>query len=185
MAERHNLPSVNTPHPTPQPKVLRGWKDIASYLGKGVRTVQRYERELRLPVRRLAAGDRGSVTAFRHELDAWVLASPMRSSDKARFDSRCVARLKSRFFELNRLYAEGHELRAALDNQRTTLMVKLNAVAQTLSATELFASKNEKHTAIAIEQKAHASEMRAQARKMCDRAIEMRTPGRRQLIVNC
>jgi hypothetical protein len=34
---------------------LSGWKDIASYLGKGVRTVQRYERDLALPVREKSA----------------------------------------------------------------------------------------------------------------------------------
>ena len=33
-----------------QLQVLNGWKEIANYLGKGVRTVQRYEREFGLPV---------------------------------------------------------------------------------------------------------------------------------------
>ena len=28
----------------PQVAIISGWKDIANYLGKGVRTVQRYER---------------------------------------------------------------------------------------------------------------------------------------------
>lgn len=58
--------------------ILSGWKDIASYLGKGVRTVQRYEEELRLPVRRPAGRTRGSVVATKSELDAWVAASPVR-----------------------------------------------------------------------------------------------------------
>jgi len=39
-----------------QPKaaleILSGWKEIACHLGRGVRTVQRYERELGLPIRR-------------------------------------------------------------------------------------------------------------------------------------
>ena len=29
--------------------VLASWKDIAQYVGKGIRTVQRWERELGLP----------------------------------------------------------------------------------------------------------------------------------------
>lgn len=58
--------------------ILSGWKDIANYLGKGVRTVQRYEQELRLPVRRPAGRVRGSVVATTTELDAWVTASPIR-----------------------------------------------------------------------------------------------------------
>lgn len=59
---------------------LTGWKEIANYLEKGVRTVQRYERDLCLPVRRPAGKDRGSVVATKAELDAWVAASPMRES---------------------------------------------------------------------------------------------------------
>lgn len=58
--------------------ILSGWKDIANYLGKGVRTVQRYEGELRLPVRRPAGRAHGAVVATRAELDAWVAASPVR-----------------------------------------------------------------------------------------------------------
>ncbi len=57
---------------------LSGWKEIANYLGKGVRTVQRYEMQLQLPVRRPAGRAWGSVVATKAELDAWVKASPIR-----------------------------------------------------------------------------------------------------------
>ena len=50
---------------------LDSWKAIASYLGRGVRTVQRWEREEGLPVHRLAHEKRGSVYADKPELDAW------------------------------------------------------------------------------------------------------------------
>ncbi len=63
-----------------QTQFLSGWKDIANYLGKGVRTVQRYERELGLPVRRPAGKPRGSVVVTRAEVDAWVAASPIRAA---------------------------------------------------------------------------------------------------------
>lgn len=62
------------------PSFLCGWKEIANYLGKGVRTVQRYERDLGLPVRRPAGKAWGSVVATKVELDAWVLASPIREA---------------------------------------------------------------------------------------------------------
>jgi hypothetical protein len=62
------------------PQFLSGWKEIANYLGKGVRTVQRYERELGLPVRRPAGKPWGSVVATKAELDAWVEASPIRQA---------------------------------------------------------------------------------------------------------
>src|SRR4030095_9508661 len=50
---------------------LDSWKEIAAYLGRGVRTVQRWEREEGLPVHRLAHDKRGSVYAQRDELAAW------------------------------------------------------------------------------------------------------------------
>lgn len=51
--------------------VLSSWKEIACYLGKGVRTVQRWEAEFGLPVRR-PGPDRHLVHASREELDAWL-----------------------------------------------------------------------------------------------------------------
>ncbi len=58
--------------------VLSSWKEIASYLGKGVRTVQRWERELGLPVRRPKPNEKQIVLAFPEELDNWLKRSPQR-----------------------------------------------------------------------------------------------------------
>jgi hypothetical protein len=51
---------------------LQSWKEIATYLQRGVRTAQRWERDAGLPVRRPRGGDRGPVFAFPEELDAWM-----------------------------------------------------------------------------------------------------------------
>jgi Tol biopolymer transport system component len=50
---------------------LGSWKEIAAYLGRGVRSVQRWEREEGLPVHRLSHLKRGSVYACKNELDEW------------------------------------------------------------------------------------------------------------------
>jgi len=50
---------------------LESWKEIAAYLKRGVRTVQRWERTEALPVYRHRHDKRGTVYAFRHEVDAW------------------------------------------------------------------------------------------------------------------
>ena len=50
---------------------LDSWKEIAAYLKRGARTVQRWEREEGLPVHRLVHGKLGSVYAYQAELDAW------------------------------------------------------------------------------------------------------------------
>jgi hypothetical protein len=51
---------------------LDSWKDIATYLGRNVRTAMRWEQGKGLPVHRLPGGQRQAVFAWRHELDAWM-----------------------------------------------------------------------------------------------------------------
>lgn len=53
-------------------KMLGSWKEIAAHLGKGVRTVQRWEATLGLPVRRPNGAAHGVVCAWSDELDLWV-----------------------------------------------------------------------------------------------------------------
>jgi len=50
---------------------LDSWKEVAAYLRRGARTVQRWEREQGLPVHRLQHDKLGSVYAYTDELDAW------------------------------------------------------------------------------------------------------------------
>lgn len=50
---------------------LDSWKEIAAYLRRGARTVQRWEREQGLPVHRLQHDKLGSVYAYSDELDKW------------------------------------------------------------------------------------------------------------------
>lgn len=52
--------------------VLTSWKEVAVYLGKGVRTVQRWERELALPVRRPYGLEKHVIVALPSELDDWM-----------------------------------------------------------------------------------------------------------------
>ena len=56
--------------PAGEPR-LESWGEIASYLRRDIRTVQRWEKDLALPVRRLKIGKLGSVYAYRSELDKW------------------------------------------------------------------------------------------------------------------
>jgi len=59
--------------------ILNSWKEIAVYLGRGVRTAQRWERDLALPVRRPRGKDRSAVFAVPTEIDAWLRRCPARS----------------------------------------------------------------------------------------------------------
>jgi hypothetical protein len=66
---------VGTDRPDLSNEVLNSWKEIAQYLNRGIRTVQRWEEELDLPVRRPRAGGRSPVLAIRSELDVWIKRS--------------------------------------------------------------------------------------------------------------
>jgi Tol biopolymer transport system component len=57
----------------PASERLDSWKEIASYLKRDVRTVQRWEQREGMPVHRHLHDKLGSVYAFRSELDAWAL----------------------------------------------------------------------------------------------------------------
>jgi hypothetical protein len=50
---------------------FESWKEIATYLGRNVRTVQRWERFEGLPVHRHQHARLGSVYAYRAEIDEW------------------------------------------------------------------------------------------------------------------
>lgn len=60
--------TLSSLHPEDQ---LESWKEIAAYLGRDVRTVQRWEKSEGLPVHRHLHEKQGSVYAFRGEIDGW------------------------------------------------------------------------------------------------------------------
>jgi len=57
--------------------ILNSWKEVAGYLGRGVRTVQRWEKDLGLPVRRPRNKTRSAVMAITSEIDSWLSARGM------------------------------------------------------------------------------------------------------------
>ena len=63
-----------SPEPSqPDPGIrLTSWKEIATYLNRDVRTLQRWEKNEGLPVHRHLHDFRSSVYAYEHELDAWL-----------------------------------------------------------------------------------------------------------------
>jgi len=56
----------------PSGKKLDSWGEIASYLGREVRTVQRWEQTEDLPVHRHEHKKKSTVYAYAGELDAWI-----------------------------------------------------------------------------------------------------------------
>jgi TolB-like protein len=61
---------------------LNSWKAIAAYLGREVRTAQRWAKDRELPVHHLPGGARPRVFALKSELDAWMRTSPAPRPDR-------------------------------------------------------------------------------------------------------
>ena len=66
---------------------LQGWKEISGFLGRDVRTAQRWETSLGLPVRR-HGGLGGSVYAYPSEIEAWRASYPTNTDSKAEEQTR-------------------------------------------------------------------------------------------------
>ena len=98
----------------PESPVLTSWKEIAAYLGKGVRTVQRWEEELRLPVRRPYGLDKHVVVALPEELDKW-----MHDRLRPRGDNRATDTHVARISQIERM----HRLLQVMQ-QRTEILQK-------------------------------------------------------------
>lgn len=62
---------LSSPEPSPGSDRLDSWKEIAGYLKREVRTVHRWEAEEGLPIHRHLHKNRGTVYAYKSELDAW------------------------------------------------------------------------------------------------------------------
>ena len=67
MADNPNAQPAPNPVRAPEDR-LDSWKEIAAYLGRGLRTVQRWEREEGLPVHRLTHEKRA---AYMREEKSW------------------------------------------------------------------------------------------------------------------
>ncbi len=79
-------------HTSPPDSVrLNGWKDIANHVGKGVRTVQRWEKVYGLPVHRLGEEGGEIVFAFRDEVDAWLRSKARARGGLAALDAEADA----------------------------------------------------------------------------------------------
>jgi tetratricopeptide (TPR) repeat protein len=59
----------------PSGRRLDSWKEIAAFLGRGERTVRRWETERGLPVHRIPGGGRSAVFAYSDELAEWLKGS--------------------------------------------------------------------------------------------------------------
>lgn len=96
-------------------RVLNSWKEIAEFLDRGVRTVQRWERDLHLPVHRIGKGPRSPVYATIPELKFWLNTTDVHRPQKPQ-TSEPRTKSNNRIEESHRLLAAAHTLAQSLAN---------------------------------------------------------------------
>ena len=113
-------------------------------MGRGVRTVQRYEAQFGLPVRRPAGKSRSSVIATRAEIDAWVAASPIREAYQlSKRDgypdidiAAIIAAMKQGLKEMHQLREHMQELRSETRVALNLFMTSLNSLHNILNTAQ-------------------------------------------------
>jgi hypothetical protein len=104
--------ALATPRAQGPKERVDSWKEIASYVNRTVRTVQRWEEREGLPVRRLVHNRLASVYAFKCELDAW-------------WESRCVVPTN----ESGHLSGKNNEFSQVGKRRKTlTLLIRIEIV---------------------------------------------------------
>jgi Tol biopolymer transport system component len=77
---------IGSPKPSGEARpdnLLDSWKEIAAYLDREVRTVQRWEKKEGLPVHRQIHEKMGTVYAYKSEIDAWWRERSAKLASKA------------------------------------------------------------------------------------------------------
>jgi len=116
----------------PSPDILNSWKEIARYLDRGIRTVQRWEGELGLPVRRPHGRGRSAVFAVKSEIDAWLLSRPREiDMTEVTVDGRVMTEVSLN--SLHMLHVDARRLRADVVASRAELGETITRLVQTLS----------------------------------------------------
>ena len=117
---------------THQDDLLNSWKEIAVYLNRGVRTVQRWETDLGLPVRRPRGTNRSAVIAMRSEIDDWLKKCPANQNGETIGAERLRVMVGNPRLSTNPLILQSHELRSNMCRNRDAMGVSLNKLMLTL-----------------------------------------------------
>lgn len=100
--------------PAPKSTVLNSWKEIANFLGRGVRTAQRWEHDLHMPVRRPRGRSRSAVLAIPQEIETWLLSAPTGELNKvpASESAKSVQIVRASIEQSSELREQSRQVRA-------------------------------------------------------------------------
>jgi hypothetical protein len=145
--------------------VLSCWKEIAQYLGKGVRTVQRWEREFGLPVRRPKGIQcKSAVLADPQDLDVWL---------RSNWSQRAATRRDFRSVQVNPLIERSRSLRLAHGQLISETSAALAALVDSFRQFEALRGENQGllNHAIMI----RGTDLRAEPTQLATGQVELRS----------
>jgi hypothetical protein len=125
-------------------QILNSWKEIAQYLNRGVRTVQRWESELGLPVRRPRGRRRSAVIAMRSEIDQWLNRCPLEAREQVAVPESAILRAEEPALLKTRIGQENLKLRAEEENLTVSDLILASRVLRE----DLHRSQTELHAMI-------------------------------------
>ncbi len=117
-------------------QILNGWKEISNHIERGVRTAQRWEVRLGMPVHRPALKDRSAVVAFTDELDRWLSrTAPDTLNENGEGSDEPLLRVHQNLSTLALHTAElASRTRALKEQLRRSLEIQHNRIASRMSA---------------------------------------------------
>jgi hypothetical protein len=116
--------------------VLHSWKEVAAYVGRGVRTVQRWEADCGMPVHRPRGKSRSAVLAFADEIDKWLRSdtnSALQTPELIRSAKDIEASVVSREIVQEAALLHKRCLLLCSENQRALDSLRLNVLKLTTS----------------------------------------------------
>ncbi len=112
--------------------MLSSWKEIAHFFGKGVRTVQRWEKTLDLPIHRPPGAPSNVVLARTSDLEEWMHRGSVRTEMQAEASSETVVSLPALEREVSRL-ASLHGIAAEAADVTSSVDERVSALAETVA----------------------------------------------------
>jgi hypothetical protein len=117
-------------------RILNGWKQISDHIERGVRTAQRWEAQLGMPVHRPALKDRSAVVAFSDELDRWLSRSAEKRDADGEESEELLALVDQNVTNLTAHTAElAARTRRLREQLRRSLVVQHERIASRMCAT--------------------------------------------------
>jgi hypothetical protein len=112
---------------SPEGRIFSSWKEIAAFLGRGVRTVQRWETTLGLPIRRPNGYGSNVIVASESELREWLRQTGERPTHRSGTEVAMIQKIAERLDSLEQENRRLHQILSKLEMRFEQIEYAMNA----------------------------------------------------------